>query len=127
MEVNGCLPPLLMFGANSTSFHSIKNGTVWTEQGGGFRLHRLTGLRPVDRFLRFLVRTGKNGLKGISNKPVRVKKKIYPATLWLCYRGIHYRPAALQLFVERGGWGEIKEEHHSNWLCHDAPRLGKTE
>ena len=29
----------------------------------------------------------------------------YPANLWLCYRGVRYRPAALKLFVERGGWG----------------------
>ena len=32
--------------------------------------------------------------------------KTYPANLWLCYRGIAYRPAALQLFVSRGGWGK---------------------
>ena len=31
--------------------------------------------------------------------------KIYPANLWLCYRGVRYRPAALQLFVANGGWG----------------------
>ena len=31
--------------------------------------------------------------------------KIYPAHLQLCYRGVKYRPAALQLFVARGGWG----------------------
>jgi hypothetical protein len=31
--------------------------------------------------------------------------KTYPANLWLCYRGVRYRPAALQLFVARGGWG----------------------
>ena len=29
----------------------------------------------------------------------------YPASLQLCYRGVRYRPAALQLFVQRGGWG----------------------
>ena len=29
----------------------------------------------------------------------------YPAHLQLCYRGVKYRPAALQLFVARGGWG----------------------
>ena len=29
----------------------------------------------------------------------------YPAHLQLCYRGVRYRPAALQLFVARGGWG----------------------
>ena len=29
----------------------------------------------------------------------------YPAHQQLCYRGIRYRPAALQLFVARGGWG----------------------
>ena len=29
----------------------------------------------------------------------------YPAHLVLCYRGVRYRPAALQLFVQRGGWG----------------------
>ena len=29
----------------------------------------------------------------------------YPANLQLCYRGVRYRPAALQLFVARGGWG----------------------
>ena len=31
--------------------------------------------------------------------------KTYPAHLQLCYRGVKYRPAALQLFVARGGWG----------------------
>lgn len=31
--------------------------------------------------------------------------KTYPAHLQLCYRGVRYRPAALQLFVQRGGWG----------------------
>ena len=31
--------------------------------------------------------------------------KTYPAHLVLCYRGVKYRPAALQLFVARGGWG----------------------
>ena len=30
----------------------------------------------------------------------------YPAHLQLCYRGVKYRPAALQLFVARGGWGD---------------------
>ena len=29
----------------------------------------------------------------------------YPAHLQLCYRGVRYRPAALQLLVARGGWG----------------------
>ena len=29
----------------------------------------------------------------------------YPATMQLVYRGVRYRPAALKLFVERGGWG----------------------
>ena len=32
--------------------------------------------------------------------------KTYPAHLVLCYRGVKYRPAALQLFVARGGWGK---------------------
>ena len=35
-----------------------------------------------------------------------IKAKQYPAHLWLCYRGVKYRPAALQLFVANGGWGE---------------------
>ena len=30
----------------------------------------------------------------------------YPATMQLVYRGVRYRPAALQLFVARGGWGK---------------------
>ena len=34
----------------------------------------------------------------------------YPAHLQLCYRGVRYRPAALQLFVARGGWGPTKFE-----------------
>ena len=34
----------------------------------------------------------------------------YPAHLQLCYRGVKYRPAALQLFVARGGWGPTKFE-----------------
>ena len=29
----------------------------------------------------------------------------YPANMQLVYRGVRYRPAALKLFVERGGWG----------------------
>ena len=36
---------------------------------------------------------------------LRLRARKYPANLWLCYRGIHYRPAALQLFVASGGWG----------------------
>ena len=36
--------------------------------------------------------------------PVPLPKQ-YPAHLQLCYRGVRYRPAALQLFVARGGWG----------------------
>ena len=36
----------------------------------------------------------------------------YPAHLVLCYRGVRYRPAALQLFVQRGGWGrEYKQQN----------------
>ena len=35
-----------------------------------------------------------------------LKSRVYPADLWLTYRGIRYRPAALQLFVARGGWGK---------------------
>lgn len=34
-----------------------------------------------------------------------LKPREYRADLWLCYRGIKYRPAALQLFVRQGGWG----------------------
>ena len=37
---------------------------------------------------------------------LRPKPRTYPAHLWLCYRGIKYRPAALQLFVAQGGWGK---------------------
>ena len=33
-------------------------------------------------------------------------RKTYPADMQLVYRGVKYRPAALKLFVERGGWGE---------------------
>ena len=36
--------------------------------------------------------------------PIPLPKQ-YPAHLQLCYRGVKYRPAALQLFVARGGWG----------------------
>ena len=36
--------------------------------------------------------------------PIPLPKQ-YPAHLQLCYRGVQYRPAALQLFVARGGWG----------------------
>jgi hypothetical protein len=36
--------------------------------------------------------------------PIPLPKQ-YPAHLQLCYRGVKYRPAALQLFVQRGGWG----------------------
>jgi len=39
----------------------------------------------------------------------------YPAHLQLCYRGVKYRPAALQLFVARGGWGPTKSEQPSTW------------
>ena len=37
--------------------------------------------------------------------PIPLPKQ-YPAHLQLCYRGVRYRPAALQLFVARGGWGD---------------------
>jgi hypothetical protein len=37
--------------------------------------------------------------------PIPLPKQ-YPAHLQLCYRGVKYRPAALQLFVARGGWGK---------------------
>ena len=36
--------------------------------------------------------------------PIPLSKQ-YPAHLVLTYRGVKYRPAALQLFVARGGWG----------------------
>ena len=29
----------------------------------------------------------------------------YPANLWLTYRTVRYRPAALAMFVAKGGWG----------------------
>ena len=32
-------------------------------------------------------------------------RREYPADLWLTYRAIRYRPAQLQAFVARGGWG----------------------
>ena len=31
--------------------------------------------------------------------------KPYPANLWLTYRTVRYRPAALAMFVAKGGWG----------------------
>ena len=31
--------------------------------------------------------------------------KPYPANLWLTYRTVRYRPAALVMFVAKGGWG----------------------
>ena len=31
--------------------------------------------------------------------------KNYPANLWLTYRTVRYRPAALVMFVAKGGWG----------------------
>ena len=43
-------------------------------------------------------------------------RKTYPANLQLVYRGVKYRPAALQLFVERGGWGpQPKPEDRDSW------------
>lgn len=45
-------------------------------------------------------------------------RKTYPANLQLVYRGVKYRPAALQLFVERGGWGDEyrpKPEPPKDW------------
>ena len=57
----------------------------------------------VGAWLFFLLMTG----------PIPLPK-IYPANLWLCYRGVRYRPAALQLFVARGGWGaEYKQTQQS--------------
>ena len=32
-------------------------------------------------------------------------RREYSADLWLTYRAIRYRPAQLQAFVARGGWG----------------------
>ena len=40
--------------------------------------------------------------------------KTYPVNLWLCYRGVRYRPAALQLFVARGGWGAEYRQTEQN-------------
>ena len=48
--------------------------------------------------------------------PIPLPKQ-YPAHLQLCYRGVKYRPAALQLFVQRGGWGR---EHISADLLADS-------
>lgn len=45
-------------------------------------------------------------------------RKTYPANLQLVYRGVKYRPAALKLFVERGGWGDEyrpKPEPPKDW------------
>ena len=67
----------------------LRKGTIDLEVG---RLPGTWGLRGSVAF--FLLMTG----------PIPLPK-IYPANLWLCYRGIRYRPAALQLFVANGGWG----------------------
>lgn len=63
--------------------------------------------------------TGDGGLRGdvafflLMTGPVPLPKT-YPASLWLCYRGIRYRPAALQLFIANGGWGaEYRQTQHS--------------
>ena len=48
--------------------------------------------------------------------PIPLPKQ-YPAHLQLCYRGVKYRPAALQLFVQRGGWGD---QHISADLLADS-------
>ena len=45
-------------------------------------------------------------LHGSLTGPIPLPRQ-YPAHLQLCYRGVKYRPAALQLFVARGGWGPI--------------------
>ena len=45
-------------------------------------------------------------------------RKTYPANMQLVYRGIKYRPAALKLFVEQGGWGpeyRRKQEEPKDW------------
>ena len=55
-----------------------------------------------------LLLTGKSELDYAQAFPMSVptlKPREYRADLWLCYRGIKYRPAALQLFVRQGGWG----------------------
>ena len=41
---------------------------------------------------------------------MQTKRKSYPADLWLTYRGVRYRPAALQLFVQNGGWGKSQPD-----------------
>ena len=48
--------------------------------------------------------------------PIPLSKQ-YPAHQQLCYRGVKYRPAALQLFVQRGGWGR---EHISAAVLADS-------
>ena len=49
-------------------------------------------------------------------------RKTYPANMQLVYRGVRYRPAALKLFVEQGGWGSEyrrKPEEPKDWRVTD--------
>ena len=43
-------------------------------------------------------------------------RREYPADLWLTYRAVKYRPAQLQAFVARGGWGKAPEPQWGRWL-----------
>ena len=43
-------------------------------------------------------------------------RREYPADLWLTYRTVRYRPAQLQAFVARGGWGPGYQPEGGRWL-----------
>ena len=52
-------------------------------------------------------------------------RREYPADLWLTYRAVKYRPAQLQAFVDRGGWGKVPQPQGGRWFVNLGEKADK--